>query len=62
MTGSLGLEHFAIKWKPVNRNEMRLNKEIEHGFDSIKTQRALGSVEIRDSQISTDPSRARLKV
>ena len=32
------LEHFAIKWKPVNRNKMRQNKEIEHGFDSIKTK------------------------
>ena len=35
------LEHFAMKWKPVNRNKMRLNKEIEHGFDSIKMQLAL---------------------
>ena len=38
------LEHFAMKWKPVNRNKMRLNKEIEHGFDSIKTQTALAEV------------------
>ena len=35
------LEHFAIKWKPVDRNKMRQNKVIERGFDSIKTPSAL---------------------
>ena len=29
-----------MKRKPVNRNKMRLNEEIEHGFDSIKTPSA----------------------
>jgi len=36
-------EHGAQKWEPVLRNTMRENKESEHGFDSIKTKRALGA-------------------
>jgi hypothetical protein len=30
-----------MKRIPVNRKDMQQNKESEHGFDSIKTQRAL---------------------
>ena len=35
-----GREHVAQKWKPVLRNNMRQSKELEHGFDSVRTQRA----------------------
>jgi hypothetical protein len=35
------LEHVAQKWIPDLRNNMRQNNKIEHGFDSIKTRRAL---------------------
>ena len=35
------LEHFAIKWTPVNRNKKQQNKDLERSFESIKTQRAL---------------------
>ena len=44
------LEHFAMKWKPVNRNKMRLNKGIEHGFDSIKTKTGSRHMPKRDDR------------
>ena len=37
------LEHVAQKWKPVLRNNMRQDEEIERGFDSIRTKRALAT-------------------
>jgi glutamyl-Q tRNA(Asp) synthetase len=39
--GSTALEHVAQKRKPVLRHNIRQNKEIEHGFDPIKTKHAL---------------------
>jgi uroporphyrinogen-III synthase len=37
------LERFQDKWKPVIRPETRQNKDLEPGFDSIKTEQALSS-------------------
>ena len=47
------LEHFAIRPKPVNRNKMRQTKETEHGFDSIKTQRALAREPVAQDQLAS---------
>jgi len=41
---NLLLEHVSIKWIPVNRKNMRLNKNLERVFDSIKTNRALNAI------------------
>lgn len=35
------LEHFAIKWKPVNRNKMRQKKYLDHFFDSTYPKNGL---------------------
>jgi len=35
------LAHFRAKWLPVRVKEMRQNKNLELGSDSIRTEKAL---------------------
>jgi hypothetical protein len=35
------LEHFPLKWYPLERQKMRPNKELEPLSDAIRTEKAL---------------------
>ncbi len=41
----ISLKRFQDKWIPVIRPETRQNKDLEPGFDSIKTEKALNKIQ-----------------